>query len=260
MIGSRDPDEPGFNRALDALRPIGSLVKPFVYLVALAQPQRYSLATLIEDSTIDLPQAGGARWQPQNDDHETHGNVMLIDALVHSWNLATVHLGLRVGVDRVQRIPASSFGLGRDINPNPSLLLGAVDLSPYDVAQLYQYLADDGHALPLRALRGVLDAKGRPLTRYSASSPAPATTCKRRGSLPTRCSRSRSAAPRTRSRNPASAICTRPARPARATRSAIRGSPDSPARSWRSPGSAATTTNRPASWARPARFESGSSS
>ena len=90
---------------------------------------------------------------------------MLIDALVHSWNLATVHLGLRVGVDRVQGF-LRSFGLGRDINPNPSLLLGAVDLSPYDVARLYQYLADDGHALPLRALRGVLDAKGRPLTRY----------------------------------------------------------------------------------------------
>jgi penicillin-binding protein 1B len=165
MIGSRDPDEPGFNRALDALRPVGSLVKPFVYLVALAQPQRYSLATLIEDSTIDLPQPNGTRWQPQNDDHETHGNVMLIDALVHSWNLATVHLGMRVGVDRVRGF-LKSFGLGRDINPNPSLLLGAVDLSPYDVAQLYQYLAADGHALPLTAVRGVLDAKGRALTRY----------------------------------------------------------------------------------------------
>jgi penicillin-binding protein 1B len=165
MIGSRDPDEPGFNRALDALRPIGSLVKPFVYLVALAQPQRYSLASLIEDSTIDLPQPGGGRWQPQNDDHETHGNVMLIDALVHSWNLATIHLGMRVGVDRVRGF-LESFRLQREINPNPSLLLGAVDLSPYDVAQLYQYLAADGHAIPLRALRGVLDAKGRPLTRY----------------------------------------------------------------------------------------------
>ena len=166
MIGSRDPDEPGFNRALDALRPIGSLVKPFVYLVALAQPQRYSLATQIEDSAIDLPQSDGSRWRPENDDHETHGNVMLIDALVHSWNLATVHLGMRVGVDRVRGF-LKSFGLGREINPNPSLLLGAVDLSPYDVTQLYQYLAADGHALPLRVLRGVLDAKGRPLTRYS---------------------------------------------------------------------------------------------
>jgi penicillin-binding protein 1B len=166
MIGSRDPDEPGFNRAMDALRPIGSLVKPFVSLVALSQPQRYSLATLIEDTTVDLPQPGGGRWQPQNDDHETHGNVMLIDALVHSWNLATIHLGMRVGVDRVRGF-LQSFGLGRDINPNPSLLLGAVDLSPLDVAQLYQYLAADGHALPLRALRGVLDAKGLPLKRYA---------------------------------------------------------------------------------------------
>jgi penicillin-binding protein 1B len=165
MIGSRDPDEPGFNRALDAIRPIGSLVKPFVNLVALAQPQRYSLATQIEDSTIDLPQQDGSRWRPENDDRQTHGNVMLIDALVHSWNLATVHLGLRIGVDRVRAFLAS-FGLGRAINPNPSLLLGAVDLSPYDVATLYQYLAADGHALPLTAVRGVLDAKGRPLTRY----------------------------------------------------------------------------------------------
>ena len=111
MIGSRDPDEPGFNRALDALRPIGSLVKPFVYLVALAQPQTYSLATLIEDSTVDLPQPNGSHWQPQNDDHETHGNVLLIDALVHSWNLATVHLGMRVGVDHVRGL-LQSFGLG----------------------------------------------------------------------------------------------------------------------------------------------------
>jgi len=166
MIGSRDPDEPGFNRALDALRPIGSLVKPFVYLVALAQPQRYSLATQIDDTTIDLAQRDGSRWRPENDDHQTHGDVMLIDALVHSWNLATVHLGMRVGVDRVRGF-LQSFGLGREINPNPSLLLGAVALSPYDVTQLYQYLAADGHSLPLRVLRGVLDAKGRPLTRYS---------------------------------------------------------------------------------------------
>ena len=166
MIGSRDVDAPGFNRALDALRPIGSLVKPFVNLVALAQPQRYSLATLLDDSAIDMAQAGAPRWRPENDDHQTHGQVLLIDALVHSWNLATVHLGLRIGVERVRGF-LQSFGLGREINPNPSMLLGAIDLSPFDVARLYQYLAADGHALPLRALRGVLDAKGRPLSRYA---------------------------------------------------------------------------------------------
>lgn len=166
MIGSRDVDEPGFNRALDALRPIGSLVKPFVTLVALAQPQRYSLATLLDDSAVDLAQPNGQRWRPENDDRQTHGQVLLIDALVRSFNLATVHLGLRVGVDRVRGF-LQSFGLGREINPNPSLLLGAVELSPFDVTRLYQYLAADGHAIPLRALRGVLDAQGRPLTRYA---------------------------------------------------------------------------------------------
>ncbi|MEP6510227.1 MAG: penicillin-binding protein 1B [Dokdonella sp.] len=171
VIGSRDVDAPGFNRALDALRPIGSLVKPFVNLVALAQPQRYSLATLLDDSTVDMAQPGGARWRPENDDHQTHGQVLLIDALVNSWNLATVHLGLRIGVDRVRGF-LQSFGLRREINPNPSMLLGAIDLSPFDVARLYQYLAADGHALPLRSVRGVLDAKGRPLSRYAVKAGA----------------------------------------------------------------------------------------
>jgi len=169
LIGGRNPAAPGFNRALTAARPIGSLVKPFVFLVALAQPQRYSLASLIEDAPVDMPQRDGSRWQPKNDDGRLHGEVPLVDVLANSWNLATVHLGLRVGVDRVRGL-IESFGLGRTINPNPSLLLGAVELSPLDVAQLYQYFAADGHAVPLRALRGVLDAQGRPLARYEVKS------------------------------------------------------------------------------------------
>ncbi|MEO6075884.1 MAG: penicillin-binding protein 1B [Dokdonella sp.] len=167
LIGGRDPDHPGFNRALTALRPIGSLVKPFAYLVALAQPQRYSLASIINDAPIDMKQPDGSRWRPKNSDGEVHGPVLLIDALVNSWNLASVDLGMRVGVDRVRGL-LESFDLGRTINPNPSLLLGAVDLSPLDVAQLYQYLAADGRALPLNSVRGVLDSAGRPLARYGA--------------------------------------------------------------------------------------------
>ncbi|MGH8122574.1 MAG: penicillin-binding transpeptidase domain-containing protein, partial [Rudaea sp.] len=171
LIGARDAADPGFDRALEAQRPIGSLVKPFVYLVALTQPQKYSLASLLDDSSVDMVQPNGTHWTPQNDDHETHGRVLLIDALAHSYNLATVHLGLELGVDKVRGLLAS-FGLGADINPNPSLLLGALDLSPYQVAQLYQYFAADGHALPLRALRGVVDAQGKPLTRYGVKAGA----------------------------------------------------------------------------------------
>jgi penicillin-binding protein 1B len=168
LIGGRNADAPGFNRALDARRPIGSLVKPFVYLVALAQPQRYSLATLIDDAPVDIAQPDGTRWIPKNDDGDVHGRVPLIDALKNSWNLATVHLGLRLGVDKVRGL-IESFRLERTINPNPSMLLGAIDLSPFDVAQLYQYFAADGHAVPLRAVRGVVDGKGRTLSRFGVS-------------------------------------------------------------------------------------------
>jgi penicillin-binding protein 1B len=166
MIGARDPTDSGFNRAIEAQRPIGSLIKPFVYLVALAQPQTYSLISALDDSTVDMPQPNGTRWTPQNDDHETHGRVPLVDALAHSYNLATVHLGLTLGLDKVHGL-LTSFGLESTINSNPSLLLGAVDLSPFQVAQMYQYFAADGHALPLRVLRGVLDAQGKPLAHYA---------------------------------------------------------------------------------------------
>jgi penicillin-binding protein 1B len=167
MIGDRNADEPGFNRALHARRPIGSLVKPFVYLVALAQPQRYSLASIVEDAPVNLPQRNAPNWMPQNSDRQAHGRVPLVDALTHSYNLATVRLGMMIGVDRVQGF-LRSFGLQAPINPNPSLLLGAQELSPFEVTQLYQYLAADGHALPLIAVRGVLDKQGQPLHRYGS--------------------------------------------------------------------------------------------
>jgi penicillin-binding protein 1B len=173
LLGGRDPDDAGFNRALEARRPIGSLIKPFVYMVALAQPQTYSLASALDDTPVDMLQPNGTHWTPQNDDHEAHGRVALIDALAHSYNLATVHLGVALGIDKVRGL-LQSFNMDADINPNPSLLLGAVDLSPLQVAQLYQFLAADGHALPLRGLRGVLDAQGRPLTHYTVKPRAPA--------------------------------------------------------------------------------------
>lgn len=166
LIGGRDPFEAGFDRALDARRPIGSTIKPLVNLVALAQPDKYSLASLLDDAPVDLALPNGTHWTPGNDDHEVHGRVLLVDALAHSYNLATVHLGMALGVDKVAGL-LRSFGLDASIHANPSLLLGAVDLSPFQLAQVYQYFAADGHALPLRALRGVLDAQGKPLARYA---------------------------------------------------------------------------------------------
>jgi penicillin-binding protein 1B len=164
VVGSKLPGEQGFNRALDARRPIGSTIKPFVYLVALTQPERWNLASLLDDTPVSLRQADGSQWTPHNDDNQSHGQLPMVDALAHSWNLATIHLGLAIGLPRIKAF-LQSFGLV-DVNPSPSLLIGAVDLSLLQVAQLYQYIAADGHALPLVAVRGVLDGTGRTIKRY----------------------------------------------------------------------------------------------
>lgn len=166
VVGDRDADRPGFNRAVTAARPIGSLVKPFVYLVALAQPERYSLLTPLNDIALTVRQRGGKVWQPRNADNQEHGTVALIDALAKSYNIATVRLGLDIQVQKVERVLETLIP-GADISPHPSLLLGATDLSPLQMAQAYAYLAADGHMLPLSAVTAVLDRNGRSLSRYA---------------------------------------------------------------------------------------------
>ncbi|MEW9623951.1 penicillin-binding protein 1B [Rhodanobacter geophilus] len=168
VVGSRIPGDQGFNRALDSQRPIGSTIKPFVYLVALTNPSRWNLATALDDGPISMPQPNGTLWTPHNDDNQSHGMVPMVDALAKSWNLASIRLGLAVGLPRIRAF-LESFGL-TDVNPSPSLLIGALDLSPLQVAQLYEYIASDGHALPLLAVRGVVDGNGRTVKRYEVQS------------------------------------------------------------------------------------------
>ncbi len=175
VVGGREVDASGFNRALDARRPIGSLVKPAVYLTAL-ETGRYTAATLIEDAPIELKLADGSIWAPQNFERQVYGQVPLARALAESMNLATVRLGLDVGLAKVA---ATLERLGLESSPtlNPSLLLGTVEMSPLEVVQVYTTIADGGFRTRLRAVRAVLDEQGRPLKSFkvqveAAASPA----------------------------------------------------------------------------------------
>lgn len=164
MLGNRQFTQPGFNRALDAERPVGSLLKPFVYMLALAQPGRYALASFIDDAPIVVELARRKTWSPENSDGTSHGRVRLIEGLAQSYNQATVRLGLDVGVDRLSQLLKALANI--DVQPNPSLLLGSIDLSPLRVAQIYQFLASAGQVQPVHALRAVLAADGTSLHRY----------------------------------------------------------------------------------------------
>ncbi|PPK51268.1 penicillin-binding protein 1B [Marinobacter persicus] len=166
LVGGRDPRFAGFNRALDARRPIGSLVKPFVYLTALKQPERYTLITPLQDKGFVLEFDDGRRWQPSNYDEEERGEVPLHRALSHSLNLPTVRVGLDVGIPAVQDT-LRAFGAPTPIPDYPSVLLGSLSLTPVEVAQIYQGLATSGFNTPLRSIREVTDANNQPLSRYS---------------------------------------------------------------------------------------------
>jgi penicillin-binding protein 1B len=163
VAGGRIPGDKGFNRALAARRPIGSLIKPAVYLAALENG--YTLGSLLDDVAITVNNGDGSKWQPRNFDEQEHGQVPLYAALAHSYNLATVRLGLTLGLDPVLEALAR-LGLQRPPVPYPSLLLGALSLSPLEVSQMYQTLAAGGFYSSQRVIRKVMDADNRPLERF----------------------------------------------------------------------------------------------
>lgn len=165
IVGGRNSRGGEFNRSLDARRPIGSLIKPFVYVAALSEPSRYNLLTRLDDSPLRIRQPAGGSWSPRNYDGEDHGAVSLLEALVFSYNVSTVRLGMDVGLDKVVRTLRDS-GLEAHLDAYPSLLLGALELSPLEVAQLYQTLGNGGFRAPLNSIREVLDRNGAGLTRY----------------------------------------------------------------------------------------------
>jgi penicillin-binding protein 1B len=164
VVGGRDTGSEGFNRALDARRPIGSLVKPAVYLAAL-ETGRYTAASMLEDAPLELKLGDGSTWAPQNFTRETYGSVPMVRALAESMNLATVRLGLDVGLPRVAD---TLVKLGVEQRPvlNPSLLLGTVELTPLEVVSVYASLANGGFRSRLRAVRAVLDDHGAALKRF----------------------------------------------------------------------------------------------
>lgn len=165
LIGSRQPGFAGFNRAVDAVRPIGSLVKPAVYLTALEKPSQYTLTSWVQDEPFSVKGADGQVWKPQNYDRRSHGTIYLYQGLANSYNLSTAKLGLEVGVPNVLKT-IGRLGVEVDWPAFPSMLLGAGGMSPMQVATMYQTLANGGFNTPMRGIRSVLTAEGEPLKRY----------------------------------------------------------------------------------------------
>ncbi len=160
MVGGAEPQYAGYNRAMQARRSIGSLAKPATYLTALSQPNQYRLNTWIADAPISLRQPNGQVWSPQNDDKQFSGQVMLVDALTRSMNVPTVNLGMALGLPAITDT-WQKLGVPKDqLHPVPAMILGALNLTPIEVAQAFQTIASGGNRAQLSALRSVIAEDG----------------------------------------------------------------------------------------------------
>ncbi len=161
LVGGREVDFPGFNRAILAQRQIGSLIKPLL-LYSLMEKGEYSLASVVEDKPVRIKQSDGQIWEPRNYDRKLHGKMSLYQAFVNSYNLPFVNLGIKGGLellaDNLEKIHLLKHNV-----IYPSLLLGTTAMSAFEVAQMYQVIANNGYFSPLTAIRRVTDANKREL-------------------------------------------------------------------------------------------------
>lgn len=155
----------GFNRALDAKRQVGSLLKPVVYLNAL-ESGRYTWASLIEDSPISISIRANETWNPKNYSGTSYGYVPMAQALANSYNLSTVRLGQEFGLPSFIN-HLTKFGVTSNIPNYPSIFLGAVEMSPMEVLSIYGNFATGGFKYPVKAIRAVVAPNGRSLDRYN---------------------------------------------------------------------------------------------
>lgn len=154
IVEGKDKNYAGFNRARHAKRPIGSLIKPFIVATALEDSANYNLATLLADKKITLKNNNGEHWSPLNYDKKFRGQTNLIDSITHSYNIPMVNLGMKVGLDNIS-YTLQRAGWTDALKLRPSMLLGAIETSPWSVTQLYQSLANNGEQQPLYTVLGI---------------------------------------------------------------------------------------------------------
>ena len=160
MVGGVDYNTSQFNRAIQARRQPGSAFKPFVYYAAFASG-RYTPDSIIQDNPVSYPD-GYEYYTPKNYDGSFMGNMPIRRALELSRNVPAVKLGQEIGVARIIEI-CRLLGIESPMEPVTSLPLGAVDLTPMEIAGAYATFASNGwHSEPTFIVQ-VTDSSGNVL-------------------------------------------------------------------------------------------------
>ena len=145
-----------FNRAKLSKRQIGSLIKPFVYLAAYESLPDFDLSTLINDSPLKIKTKTGEYWQPKNYDNKSMGLIDARSALIKSRNQATVDLGIKIGVQSFVSF-LKKVGLNINRSKHPSVFLGATELTPLEVTNLFLLFSSSNQQSQLLAVKYITD-------------------------------------------------------------------------------------------------------
>jgi len=159
LVGGRDYAQSQLNRIL-AKRPPGSVFKPFVYAAALntalsGASNVLTPATMVDDTPVTF-WSGGKPYEPGNFHGEIFGMLSLREALAKSDNVAAVKIAQKIGYGSVVQM-ARRAGLNDDIQPTPSVALGAYDVMPLEIAGAYTMFANGGIRVTPTAIAGAVE-------------------------------------------------------------------------------------------------------
>ena len=157
MVGGVDYHKSQYNRAMQSLRQPGSAFKPFVYYTAFASG-RYTPDSTISDTPVSYPD-GYEYYSPQNYDNSFHGSMPIRTAIEQSRNVPAVRLGQEIGLNKVIDV-VRTIGIRSPIEPVVSLPLGAVDLTPLEMAGAYATFASNGWYSETTLIVQVTDSTG----------------------------------------------------------------------------------------------------
>lgn len=173
VVGGYSYDASKFNRATQAHRQPGSNFKPFIYSSALRHG--FTLATIVNDSPLSLPAGGGKIWSPKNSPNTYAGPIPLREALALSKNVVSVRLLLSVGLSKVaEHVERFGFKV-TDLYRHPTLALGAIDITPFELLRGYSAMANGGFLINPYLVERIEDEEGNIL--YQAEPEVACRSC-----------------------------------------------------------------------------------
>lgn len=160
LVGGVDYKKSQFNRATQAHRQPGSSFKPFVYYAAFASG-KFTPDSAIVDAPASYRIPGGI-WTPKNYDGSFNGSMTVRHALEVSRNIPAVKIGSAVGLNKVIET-CRILGINSPMEPVPSLPLGAIGVTPLEMASAFATIANYGWQSPPTVIVRVTDSSGNVL-------------------------------------------------------------------------------------------------